>query len=138
YLDQQTARAEKRADRYGMSVYQERAFGLLHSDRVRRAFDLTREPERLRERYGRNKLGQSLLLARRLVESGVRFVNVNDKIRNGQTANWDSHENNFGRLKDDLLPPADRAFSALIEDLEARGLLESTLVVALEIGRAAC
>jgi len=81
-------------------------------------------------------LGQSLLLARRLVEAGVRLVNVNDKIINGQLANWDSHENNFGRLKNDLLPPADRAFSALIDDLDARGLLDSTLVVALaEFGR---
>jgi uncharacterized protein (DUF1501 family) len=61
---------------------------------------------------------------------------VNDKIHNGQVANWDSHENNFGRLKNDLLPPADQAFSALIDDLEARGLLESTLVIALaEFGR---
>jgi uncharacterized protein (DUF1501 family) len=77
-----------------------------------------------------------LLLARRLVESGVRFVNVNDKIRNGQLENWDSHENNFGRLKNDLLPPADQAFAALIEDLTERGLLESTLVIAMgEFGR---
>ncbi len=119
-----------------MAVSRERAFDLLRSEVVRRAFDLGRESPGVRERYGRNRLGQSLLLARRLVEAGVRFVNVNDKITNGQTANWDSHENNFGRLRDDLLPPADRAFSALIEDLEARGLLESTLVVALaEFGR---
>src|SRR5262249_6240515 len=90
----------------------------------------------LRDRYGRTRLGQSLLLARRLVEAGVRFVNVNDKIHNGQLANWDSHENNFPRLKDDLLPEADRAFSALIEDLDARGLLASTLVLAVaEFGR---
>src|SRR5262249_47979042 len=86
--------------------------------------------------YGRNPRGQSLLLARRLVESGVRFVNVNDKITNGQLANWDSHENNFARLRDDLLPPADQAFSALVEDLDARGLLATTLVIALaEFGR---
>jgi uncharacterized protein (DUF1501 family) len=70
------------------------------------------------------------------VEAGVRFVNVNDKVHNGQLANWDSHENNFERLKNDLLPPADLAFSALVEDLDQRGLLESTLVVALaEFGR---
>lgn len=119
-----------------MSVYQQRAFDLLHSRKVREAFDLGRECAPLRERYGRNKLGQSLLLARRLVEAGVRFVNVNDKIANGQLENWDSHENNFDRLKNDLLPPADQAFSALVEDLEARGLLESTLVVVLaEFGR---
>jgi hypothetical protein len=119
-----------------MAGHQERAFDLLGSRDVLRSFDLSREPPSLRERYGRHTLGQSLLLARRLVEAGVRFVNVNDKITNGQTANWDSHENNFGRLKDDLLPPADQAFSALIEDLEVRGLLGSTLVVALaEFGR---
>jgi uncharacterized protein (DUF1501 family) len=75
-------------------------------------------------------------LARRLVQAGVRFINVNDKVTNGQLANWDSHENNFGRLRDDLLPPADRGLAALIQDLEARGLLRSTLIVALaEFGR---
>src|SRR6266516_130877 len=115
---------------------QERALDFLQSKRLRGAFDLSREPDRVRDRYGRHTLGQSMLLARRLVESGVRFVNVNDKVTNGQTANWDSHENNFGRLKNDLLPPADQAFSGLIEDLDSRGLLESTLVVALgEFGR---
>jgi hypothetical protein len=135
-IDAQTIRAERLACTGVMTVYQERALQLLRSEKVRCAFDLSREPVALRERYGRNKLGQSLLLARRLVEAGVRFVNVNDKVHNGQLANWDSHENNFARLKDDLLPPADRAYSALIEDLHARGLLESTLVVALaEFGR---
>jgi hypothetical protein len=126
----------RQADRDSMAIFQQRAFELLRSEPVRRAFDLSRENAVSRDRYGRTKLGQSLLLARRLTEAGVRFVNVNDKITNGQIANWDSHENNFGRLKNDLLPPADRAFSALIEDLEARGQLETTLVVALaEFGR---
>jgi hypothetical protein len=135
-LDVQIRRAAQLRDAKPMTVYQEKAFRLLHSEKVRRAFDLSKETSRLRERYGRNKLGQSLLLARRLVEAGVQFVNVNDKVTNGQLANWDSHENNFGRLKNDLLPPADQGFSALIEDLDARGLLESTLVVALaEFGR---
>ena len=119
-----------------MTVSQRRAFDLLRSPAVRRAFDLTRETSAGRDRYGRTTLGQSLLLSRRLVESGVRFVNVNDKISNGQVTNWDSHENNFGRLKNDLLPPADQAFSALIQDLDERGLLESTLVISLaEFGR---
>ncbi len=119
-----------------MHVFQRRAFELLRSAKVRRAFDVGQESAATRERFGRHTLGQSLLLARRLVESGVRFVNVNDKIHNGQLANWDSHENNFGRLKNDLLPPADQAFSALIEDLENRGLFASTLVVAVaEFGR---
>ena len=132
----QTGRAERLAEAGALTVYQERALQLLRSEKVRRAFDLSREPVRLRDRYGRNTLGQSLLLARRLVEAGVHFVNVNDKVHNGQLANWDSHENNFARLKDDLLPPADRAFAALIEDLDAQGLLESTLVVGLaEFGR---
>jgi len=135
-LDAQTRQAERLAEKGSMTVHQEKAFDLLRSEKVRRAFDLSRESDVLRERYGRNTLGQSLLLARRLVEAGVRLVNVNDKIINGQLANWDSHENNFGRLKNDLLPPADRGFSALIEDLDARGLLASTLVVALaEFGR---
>jgi hypothetical protein len=135
-IEAQTKRVERFADTRALTVYQERALELLRSEKVRRAFDLSREAPALRERYGRNKLGQSLLLARRLVEAGVRFVNVNDKVHNGQLANWDSHENNFARLKDDLLPPADQAFSALIEDLDARGLLDSTLVVALaEFGR---
>ena len=80
--------------------------------------------------------GQCVLLARRLVEAGVRFVTVYDGQYNGQTANWDSHENVFGRHKDDLLPPADRAFAALIEDLTERGLLDATLVIAMgEFGR---
>jgi hypothetical protein len=135
-IDAQTSRAERLAGAGTMTVYQERALQLLRSEKVRQAFDLAREPVPLRDRYGRNTLGQSLLLARRLVEAGVQFVNVNDKVHNGQLANWDSHENNFQRLKNDLLPPADRAFSSLVDDLDQRGLLESTLVVALaEFGR---
>ncbi len=119
-----------------MDAYQTRAFDLLQSEEVRRAFDLSTEQPASRDRYGRHKLGQSMLLARRLVESGVKFINVNDKIHNGQLANWDSHQDNFPRLKDDLLPPADQAFSALIEDLDARGLLDTTLVIAMaEFGR---
>jgi hypothetical protein len=135
-IDRQTARAERQGRTRSMTTFQARAFSLLRSERVRRTFALSQENSALRDRYGRHKLGQSLLLARRLVESGVRFVNVNDKVRNGQLENWDSHENNFGRLKNDLLPPADQAYSALIEDLSTRGLLDSTLVIAMgEFGR---
>ena len=84
--------------------------------------------------HGRNLRGQSLLQARRLVESGIPFVNVNDFRQQGQ--NWDSHADNFGQHKNYLLPPIDKALSALIEDLEERGLLETTLVLALgEFGR---
>ena len=117
-------------------VYTEKAFRLLHSPAVRRAFDLAAEDPRLRDRYGRTKLGQSALLARRLVESGVRFVTVYDGQHNGQEANWDAHSSVFPRLKDNLLPPADQAFAALIEDLDSRGLLNETLVIGMgEFGR---
>lgn len=109
---------------------------MLESEPLRRAFNISEENAVLRDRYGRNTLGQSLLLARRLVESGVRFVNVNDKIHNGQLANWDSHSDVFPRMSNDLVPPADLAYSALLEDLQQRGLLDSTLVVAMgEFGR---
>jgi hypothetical protein len=122
-----------RAGRAGL--YWDRALRLVASPEVRRLFDLEREPERLRVRYGRHRLGQSLLLARRLVEGGVNFVAVFDGQTNGQTANWDSHENLFARHRE-LIPPSDQAVSALVEDLANRGLLESTLVVALsEFGR---
>ncbi len=117
-------------------IYTEKAFRLLHSPAVRQAFDLGSEDPKLRDRYGRTKLGQSVLLGRRLVEAGVRFVTVYDGQHNGQTANWDSHENVFGRLKNDLVPPADQSFAALINDLSGSGLLEETLVIAMgEFGR---
>lgn len=118
-----------------MRSYQERALQLIASEEVRRGFDIARERPETRERYGRNLLGQSVLLARRLVEEGVNFVSVFNGQHNGQDANWDSHEKLFPR-HGQLLPPADMAYSALIEDLEARGLLETTLVVWLaEFGR---
>jgi hypothetical protein len=119
-----------------LDTYRTRAVRLLHSDAVRRAFRLHEEDPRLRDRYGRNKHGQSVLLARRLVEAGVRFVTVYDHETNGQITNWDAHQDVFGRLKNDLLPPADRAFASLVEDLTDRGLLGSTLVIAMgEFGR---
>lgn len=112
-----------------------RALSLLSSESLRRGFDMSQEPAAVRERYGRHLLGQSTLLARRLVEEGVNFVSVFNGQHNGQDANWDSHVNLFPRHKQ-LIPPADQAYSALLEDLEARGLLESTLVVSLaEFGR---
>jgi hypothetical protein len=126
-------RARPRSD---LDAYNARAFRLLRSEATRRAFDLSREDPKVRDRYGRTKHGQSVLLARRLVEAGVRFVCVYDHETNGQLANWDAHANVFPRLKDDLLPPSDRAFATLIDDLTDRGLLDSTLVVAMgEFGR---
>jgi hypothetical protein len=117
-------------------IYTEKAFRLLHAPAVRQAFHLGSEDPRLRDRYGRTKLGQSVLLARRLIEAGVRFVTVFDGQHNGQLANWDAHENVFGRLKNDLLPPADQTTATLIDDLSSRGLLDDTLVIVMgEFGR---
>jgi hypothetical protein len=135
-VDRQLDRSERVLRPELASLPYQRVFSLLGSETVRRAFDISQEPERLRERYGRNKHGQSVLLARRLVEAGVRFVTVFDGVRNGQDDNWDSHAALFARHRDHLLPPADRAFSALLEDLDHRGLLEDTLVVSMgEFGR---
>src|SRR5262249_24899718 len=109
-----------------------RAVGMLTSRACRDAFDLRREDPRLRDRYGRTLMGQGLLLGRRLVEAGVPLEQVNL----GESNGWDTHENNFGRLKDTLLPPFDRAVSALVDDLEARGLMDEVLVVVTgEFGR---
>ena len=108
------------------------AFGLLRAGKARRAFALDEEPERLRERYGHNRWGQSVLLARRLVEAGVSLVQVNWTRMPGDTDDspaWDTHNKNAQRLKNNLMPPMDLAYSALLEDLEARGLLDETLVV---------
>jgi uncharacterized protein DUF1501 len=116
------------------------AFDLLTSDRARRAFDLRLESPKLRERYGIHKFGQSCLLARRLVEAGVRLVTVNwprepNDLDKGNPV-WDTHSDNAGRLKSSLMPPMDQGTSALLEDLAARGLLEETLVVWMgEFGR---
>lgn len=124
----------------------DRAAQLLGSEKLRRALDLSEESPVTRERYGlypantpgagvaRHMRGQNLLVARRLVEAGVPFVNVFDFRQQGQ--NWDSHAQNFAQHKEHLLPPADKALAALIGDLEERGLLESTLIVATgEFGR---
>jgi hypothetical protein len=119
-----------------MDKFQQRAFGLLTSNRTRAAFDLSREPDRVRERYGRNLSGSSLLCARRLVEGGVPFVSVHAEIFGATGHSYDMHENNFGMLKDHNLPILDRAIPALLQDLDERGLLSSTLVVVMgEMGR---
>jgi hypothetical protein len=120
-----------------MTAYQKRALTLLTSDETRQAFELARESNRLRDRYGRNKHGQSLLLARRLVEAGVRLVTVYWGGRlNNPLGYWDTHDDLETRLKDELLPPFDQGFSAFLADLHTRGLLETTLVLCLsEFGR---
>ncbi|HMF19197.1 MAG TPA: DUF1501 domain-containing protein, partial [Gemmataceae bacterium] len=134
-----------------MRGFQERAVDLISGPQARRAFDLEQEPPRLRDRYGRHPLGQNLLMARRLIEAGVRLVSVTawtglppgEQFRNVQT--WDMHGNGaglgsiFGNGAFGLgwaLPRVDEALSALLEDLELRGLLENTLVVMVgEFGR---
>ncbi|MFO0840813.1 MAG: DUF1501 domain-containing protein [Gemmataceae bacterium] len=116
-----------------LDAHTARAFDLITSPEARRAFELSREIDRTRDRYGRTPFGQGLLLARRLVEAGVGLVTVNWA---RDDAFWDTHADNFKLLKGSLLPPFDRAFSALLEDLAQRGLLEETLVVCLgEFGR---
>jgi len=116
------------------SYLERRAFDLLTSGKVRDAFDLDREPDGVRDRYGRNIHGQCVLLGRRLLEHGVPIVNVN--WHQDRRNFWDTHGNNFVRLKRDLIPPADIALSALLSDLEERGMLDDTLVVWVgEFGR---
>jgi hypothetical protein len=123
-----------------LSIYQRQAFDLLQSSQVREAFDLDREPAYLRDRYGRSKFGQSVLLARRLIERGVRLVQVNWPRLPGDTGAadplWDTHQNNSRNLRERLMPTMDLAYSALLEDLQNRGLLDETLVVWVgEFGR---
>ncbi|HEU4751894.1 MAG TPA: DUF1501 domain-containing protein, partial [Armatimonadota bacterium] len=108
-----------------MDTARQKALALVTSSEVRRAFDLSQEPAKVRDRYGRHTWGQSHLLARRLVEAGARFVTT----VNGQSIVWDTHKDNFNGMKNRLVPPMETAFSALLEDLEQRGLLEETLVV---------
>jgi hypothetical protein len=118
----------------------QQAFDLVTSGKARAAFDLRREPDRVRERYGRHSWGQSCLLARRLVEAGVRLVHVNWSREAGDEAvdnpMWDTHAQNADRLQDALCPQFDVTFAALMADLEDRGLLSETLVVVIgEFGR---
>jgi hypothetical protein len=104
--------------------YYAEAYDITSSSRARTAFDLKQEPEALRDAYGRTTIGQSCLMARRLVEAGVRCVTVND-------GGWDTHEKNFVELKEHRLPGLDKALGTLIRDLHERGLLESTLVLCM-------
>jgi hypothetical protein len=117
-----------------LSSFQARAFDLLTSTATRRAFDLDREPAALREAYGRNIYGQSVLLARRLIEAGTRFTCIS--WAPDANATWDTHGNNFKSLRTTLLPQLDAAVSTLLRDLVERGLLRRTLVVVMgEFGR---
>jgi hypothetical protein len=132
-LLEQANRHLDRLDQAGAAadLHRQQAFDLLRSGAARRAFDLDREPATLRDRYGPSRFAQSVLLARRLVEAGVGLVQVNwTRIKDQPNqGGWDTHEKNNAALKSLLMPIMDRCFSALIEDLEVRGLLDSTLVV---------
>ncbi|MEA2632898.1 MAG: hypothetical protein QOE66_3117 [Chloroflexota bacterium] len=110
-------------------TFYEKAYSLITAPQAKKAFDIGTEDPRLRDRYGWNSLGQGCLLARRLIEGGVRFVTVTD-------GGWDTHQNNFNSLKTRLLPRLDSALSGLLQDLSDRGMLDSTLVVTLsDFGR---
>ena len=123
--------AESRANRQAGAVetFQGKAFDLMTSRDTKKAFDISAEPDKLRDAYGRHSLGQSCLLARRLVESGVRCVTIDH-------SNWDTHDGNFATLKNSLLPMFDAGISTLFRDLSERGLLDTTMVVVTgEFGR---
>ncbi len=129
--DLERTSAGRAADRY-----REMAFSLIGSEKVRAALDLGREPAKLRESYGMTLFGQAALTARRLVEAGSRFVTVFWDEFGLAGSGWDTHWDHYPRMKDELLPGFDLALSGLIEDLDARGLLDETLVLCLsEHGR---
>jgi len=131
-LDRQRSDLERCADVEEFDRYRQGAISLLTDRRIRDAIDVDQSPATIQERYGRNSFGWSLLMAGRLVEAGVRLVQVH--LGNDET--WDTHGEAFPHLRDKLFPPTDRAVSALLDDLHDRGLLESTLIVmAGEFGR---
>jgi hypothetical protein len=131
-VDRQRDALVRLAEPHQLSAQQHQAFAMLTSGKVARAFAIDREPDRVRDRYGRHAFGQSLLLARRLIQAGVPVLQANM----GHMNNWDTHDHNCRQLKERLLPPLDQAVAALLDDLEAHGLLSETLVVMVgEFGR---
>lgn len=131
-VDRHFRQKENLAEFVKMDAFQEQALKMLLDPKVKEAFDLSRESDKTKDRYGRHRVGQSVLLARRLVEAGCRFVTAAG-YKHGQ---WDTHDDNDKRLRDTLAPLLDRSLSALMEDLKQRGLLESTVVLVTgEFGR---
>jgi hypothetical protein len=128
---------EEATQRYDLNSYYRTALNLVISGRARQAFDLSRENAGMHERYGRNTFGQCCLLARRLVEAGTRFVEVNwPKVANSDNHSWDVHSGLSNRMRNQAAPMLDQGLSALIADLDERGLLSETLVIAVgEFGR---
>jgi hypothetical protein len=139
-IDRQGDLLGSSATAQGIDAFYDRALTMLASPKVKQAFDLSREDPKVRDAYGRTTYGQSCLLARRLIEAGVRFVTVyySSTIGNGGNGSggWDTHGYNFRDLKNRLLPTTDQTVPTLIDDLAARGLLDETLVVWMgEFGR---
>ena len=118
-VDSLAKQMEKQGEIQAMSTHQQKAYGLIMGD-AKKAFDMSAEQDSVRDRYGRTRMGQSFLLARRLAEHGVPFITIN-------WGGWDTHSNNFEAMKR-MLPEMDQCFSALLEDLKQRGLLDTTIV----------
>ena len=131
-LDKYYREKVRSAEHAKMDTFAEQALNMLLTPAVKDAFDLTKEKEKTKEAYGSSRFGQSVLLARRLVEAGARFVTARGYDYNV----WDTHSDNEKSLRDKLAPPLDQALSALLDDLGQRGLLESTVVIVMgEFGR---
>jgi hypothetical protein len=128
---------EKAVESYNLDDYYQRALNLIVSGRARNAFDLRQETDKVRDRYGRNTFGQSCLLARRLIEAGTRVVEVIwPKVANSDNHSWDHHSDLTKRMKTQSGPMLDQGLAAFIEDMDQRGLLDETLVLAIgEFGR---
>lgn len=128
---------DKAVSKYALDEYYGKALSLVLSGRAREAFNLSAEPRELREKYGMNTFGQSCLLARRLIEAGTRVVQVNwPKVANSDRHSWDVHAGLSSRMKNESGPMFDAGLSALIADLDERGLLQETIVLAIgEFGR---
>jgi uncharacterized protein (DUF1501 family) len=133
-VDKQRGLLEQAGQTRNLDAHQQRALNLLTSPSVGKAFQLATEPAANRDRYGRTQFGQCCLLARRLAEAGVPIINVH--YCRTPTGSWDTHSRHFNQMKDSLCPTFDRAFSSLVADLDERGLLRQTLVLATaEFGR---
>ena len=131
-VEHQYRRKLEMAELAAMDPFTQQALNMIMSPNVRKAFDLAEEPDKIKEAYGRHGFGQSVLLARRLVEAGCRFVTASGY----QYSQWDTHGENDKNLREELVPKLDQALSTLLEDLQQRGLLESTVVIAMgEFGR---
>lgn len=124
------------AEHANMDAFEQQALDMILSPAVRGAFDLSKEPEKLKDAYGRHTVGQSALIARRLVEAGSRFVTIVDRKRSQVSGDWDTHSKNDEKHRDTLVPVLDGVLSTLLTDLTERGLLSSTIVIAMgEFGR---